>query len=235
MKQRLKNLVARIDVLSLRDRSMIFATAVAAIVFLLYLAMLNPLLAQRTALRSEIDQQRESINGIDRDIAQRMQAYALDPDAAARVRLAAHDVEATQLIQRLRAMQGGLVAPERIVPLLETILRANGRLQLLSLTTMPPAPVGSAAPGEQEKPPPQPGAAAPAAAPAAAADLLYRHGVELTVRGNYLDMINYMDALEKMPTQLFWGRAMLEVDEYPNARLTLTLYTLSLDSKWIRL
>ncbi|MDL2353629.1 MAG: hypothetical protein QFF03_00065, partial [Pseudomonadota bacterium] len=66
-------------------------------------------------------------------------------------------------------------------------------------------------------------------------DLLYRHGVELTVRGNYLDMVNYMDALEAMPTQLFWGRAELHVDEYPNARLALTLYTLSLDKKWMKL
>ncbi len=38
-----------------------------------------------------------------------------------------------------------------------------------------------------------------------------------------------------MPTQLFWGKAKLEVEEYPNARLTLTLYTLSLDQKWMTL
>jgi MSHA biogenesis protein MshJ len=48
-------------------------------------------------------------------------------------------------------------------------------------------------------------------------------------------MVNYMDALESMPTQLFWGRAQLEVDEYPTARLTLTLYTLSLDKQWMKL
>jgi MSHA biogenesis protein MshJ len=216
---------------------MIFAAAAAAIVFLLYVAMLNPLLAKRTALRNEIGQQRDNISAIDLEIAQRMQAYAQDPDAAARVRLAALDVEAVQLTQRLRDMQGGLVAPEHIVPLLESILRANGRLQLVSLNTLAPAPVGAAgpgaaAPGTQAKPPAEP---APAAPGAATPDLLYRHGVELTVRGNYLDMVNYLDALEKMPTQLFWGRAVLEVDEYPNAYLTLTLYTLSLERKWIRL
>jgi MSHA biogenesis protein MshJ len=78
-------------------------------------------------------------------------------------------------------------------------------------------------------------APAPAAVAAAAPPLLYRHGVEVTVRGNYLDMVNYMDALESMPTQLFWGRAQLEVEEYPSSRLTLTLYTLSLDQKWMKL
>jgi MSHA biogenesis protein MshJ len=38
-----------------------------------------------------------------------------------------------------------------------------------------------------------------------------------------------------MPTQLFWGRAELAVEQYPHSRLTLTLYTLSLDRKWIKL
>jgi MSHA biogenesis protein MshJ len=55
------------------------------------------------------------------------------------------------------------------------------------------------------------------------------------VRGNYLDMLNYMAALEAMPTQLFWGKAELQVEEYPGARLTLTLYTLSLDAQWMKL
>jgi MSHA biogenesis protein MshJ len=55
------------------------------------------------------------------------------------------------------------------------------------------------------------------------------------VRGNYLDMIDYMNALETLPTQLFWGGAQLVVEEYPTSRLTLTLYTLSLDPKWLKL
>jgi MSHA biogenesis protein MshJ len=38
-----------------------------------------------------------------------------------------------------------------------------------------------------------------------------------------------------MPTQLFWGRAQLDVEDYPVSRLTLTLYTLSLDAKWMTL
>jgi len=74
------------------------------------------------------------------------------------------------------------------------------------------------------------GTAAPAQAP-----LLYRHGVQLVVEGGYQDMIDYLQALEHMPTRLFWGGASLDAQKYPKARLTLTLYTLSLDQKWIAL
>jgi MSHA biogenesis protein MshJ len=166
-------------------------------------------------------------------------------------------------------MQKGLVAPERMAPLIDTILRANGRLQLVSMRTLPVSSLNDP-PAEarlEEKPDPKsdPAAAklaavkaalastAPAPAPATpataatqdrgvapalapkAGSLLYRHGVEISVRGNYLDMIDYMTALESLPTQLFWGGARFEVEDYPTSRLTLTLYTLSLDSKWLKL
>ena len=68
-----------------------------------------------------------------------------------------------------------------------------------------------------------------------APELLYRHGVEIVLQGSYLDMVSYMAALEALPVQLFWGKASLDAQQYPNSRLTLTLYTLSLDQKWMKL
>lgn len=232
MKQLYLKLSIRIDALTLRERGMLFAAAAASIVFVVYYLLLNPLFARQAVLRAQISQQQNNIAGIDADITQKLQAFAEDPDAASRKRLAAARAESEAMGGSLRAMQKGLVAPERIVPLLELILKSNGRLRLLSMKTLPVSSLSDGSLNPSAK-----AAAAPADATAAArpADLLYRHGVELAVRGNYLDMVNYMSALEAMPTQLFWGKAQLEVEEYPNARLTLTLYTLSLDRKWIKL
>jgi MSHA biogenesis protein MshJ len=116
-----------------------------------------------------------------------------------------------------------------VAPLLESILRANGRLKMVSLRTLPVeslSSLGAKKEGAAEDPP---------AKPAPKRELLFRHGVEVTVRGSYLDMVDYRSALEGLPTQLFWGKAQLEVEEYPSVRLTLTLYTLSLDEKWMKL
>ena len=55
------------------------------------------------------------------------------------------------------------------------------------------------------------------------------------MRGNYHDMVDYMSTLDAMPTRMFWGRAQLDVETYPTARLTLTLHTLSLDRQWMKL
>jgi MSHA biogenesis protein MshJ len=240
MNQRWAKVADKINALTVRERVMVFAASAAAIVFVAHSLVLGPMLRKHAALRSQISQQQNNLAGIDGEITQKVQAWQLDPDAGARERLAAVKAEAAQLAESLRAMQKGLVPPERMAPLLDTILRANGRLQLVSMKTLPVGSVNemastgsapTAAPAASEARP-APDAAKPSTP---AADMLYRHGVEITVRGNYLDLVDYMGALESMPTQLFWGKALLEVEEYPNSRLTLTLYTLSLDQKWMKL
>jgi MSHA biogenesis protein MshJ len=253
MKRRWTGFAAKIDALTLRERVLLFAALTAGIVFVAHAAALGPMLRKQAALRAQISQQQNNLAGIDGEIMQKVQAYQVDPDAATRERLAAAKAEADGLSDSLRAMQKGLVAPERMGALLENLLRANGHLQLVSMKTLPVGSLNQPAAGEAKAEPQAKEAkmlavaltapaaagavqqAAPPAAPAQRVDMLYRHGVQVAVRGNYLDIVNYMGALEAMPTQLFWSRAQLDVEEYPSSRLTLTLYTLSLDPKWMKL
>jgi MSHA biogenesis protein MshJ len=231
MKEQLQRLAARIDALSLRERVMLFAATAALYVFLMHFLGLGPMYAKQDLLRTQIVQQQNNLEGIDSEISEKVRAAQVDPDAPARARIAAVRAQTEALAVSLRAMQNGLVPPERMAPLVEAILRANGRLQLASMRTLPVEPVTGPG-GPVAAGPAVDTAAAAAAKPAA---LLYRHGVEVTLRGNYLDMIGYMAALESMPTQLFWGGARLETETWPTSRLTLTLYTLSLDAKWMKL
>ena len=256
MKKAWQNMSFRIDALSLRERTLAFAAATALLVFLFYTLVLNPLYAKQAAILARIDQQNNQLSGIDVEITRKLQAYAIDPDAANRQKLQKIRLDMAQMSATLRTMQKGLVAPDRIVFLLGNILQRHGKLQLISLSTLPAAatsdgsltaPAGSqTARAGRDRPAAQApgafagavaaaGAALPGAAPARAPELLFRHDVQIVVQGNYADMLAYMTALEAMPGQLFWGRARLNVDAYPVASLTLTVYTLSLDEKWIKL
>ncbi len=216
MKQRLTVLMQRIDALSLRERGMLFLGAAALIVFLGSYLFFNPMFARQAALRAQIGQQQNLIAGIDAEITQKVIAHAVDPDAALAERVAAVKAESARMAASLRGMHASLVTPQQMAPLLESLLKVNGRLRLESLTTL-----------ADEAP--------KAADPKAPPPLFYRHGVQLTVSGSYLDMVAYMEALEAMPTQLFWGGARLDAHAYPAARLRLTLYTLSLDPAWMSL
>jgi MSHA biogenesis protein MshJ len=253
-------LSSRLDAMTLRERAMVFLAVLASILFLLYTFAIEPMLARQKMLQSQIKQQQNQIAGIDGEITFKVQSYAADPNAPLREHLQSLQQQIDQSSAGLMAMQKGLVAPDKIAPLLEHLLRGNGKLRLMSMKTLPVTGMNEAtqlapkttadAAGEGVKLP-APGLAAltgalapattgaPAAAPAAAApkprELLYRHGVEIVLQGSYTDMVSYMDALEALPVQLFWGKAALDAQQYPNSRLTLTLYTLSLDSKWMKL
>ena len=240
IKQRVLQLAARMDALSLRERGMVFGATVAVLAFAGHTFVLAPQDAKQAALRTQIDQQHAAIAAIDGEITARVEGSRIDPDAQSRARLNTMQQEMGQLGSQLLALEHGLVPPERMGPLVEGILRANGRLKLVSMRTLPAEPL--AAPGATPAAtplaaPPAPSAVPAGAVPQAGGDvpLLYRHGVEVTVRGNYLDMVDYMSALDAMPTRMFWGRARLDVETYPSARLTLTLHTLSLDRQWMKL
>jgi MSHA biogenesis protein MshJ len=228
-------LSTRLDAMTLRERAMVFTAVVAGILFLIYTVSAEPLLKKQSALQLQIKQQQNQITGIDQEIVAKAQGFKVDPDAATREQLNAvrRDIDATS--NSLMAVQKGLVAPDKIAPLLEHLLRGNGRLKLISLKTLPVTGLNEAAkPAAAQTPVPAPTPAGQPA-PAKPRELLYRHGVEIVVQGSYLDMVNYMAALESLPVQLFWGKANLDAQQYPNSRLTLTLYTLSLDQKWMKL
>jgi MSHA biogenesis protein MshJ len=251
MKQRWKQWSARFDALSMRERLMVGGAVLAAIVYLMNTLVIEPALAREKALKNMVVQQRTAISTMNLEVVQRELAAQTDPDKDARQRLAQLTQENQRMRDALRTMQKGLVAPERMTVLLQQLL-GNSRLKLVSLKTLPargmsdgkfaepepvaaPAPAPAALPGLSLAPPPGP-AAADAAKPVVKQDeLLYRHGVQIVVEGSYLDMVAYMQALEAMPEQLFWGKATLNAQQYPKATLSLTLYTLSLDQKWIAL
>lgn len=268
MKQLWIRLSTRVDALSLRERMMIFAAAIAALVFGSYALVFDPMTAEKELLASTIAKQQSDIGQIEQQISLLAKASGADPDAPNRARLAALRGEALQLSAELRSMQESLVQPERIAPLLETMLRSNGKLRLVALQTLPVTGLSEALPAEggtagarTDAPPVPTGVdagvraliaeakvsqGAPPVAPAGRVatvqaaepkqpELVYRHGVEITLQGRYVDMVEYMAQLERMPVRLIWGRARLDARSYPDVRLTLTLFTLSLEKEWMKL
>lgn len=221
MKERWEQLVAKIDGMSLRERALIFAAVAFALVALIDSFFLNPLLQQQKRLSTQVVQQQEKMKEIQGQLAALLQARQADKDAPQRERIRQLREQIAQGDSFLKETQDKLVPPERMAHLLEQVLVKNGRLQLVALETLPVSNFI-----EQPDKDTQPAAAT--------GKQIYKHGVKLTVRGSYADLTQYLQMLEKLPTQMFWGMANLNVVKYPEAELTLTLYTLSLDKTWLQ-
>lgn len=62
---------------------------------------------------------------------------------------------------------------------------------------------------------------------------LYRHGIKLTLTGRYSALQAYLADLEQLQWKFFWQEFDLKVTEYPNNELSVTLYSLSTERKFI--
>lgn len=237
MKAHWQKLALRIDAMSLRERAMIFAMSAVILVALVNATLLEPQYAKQKQLSQKRKQEQEQIAVIQSEIQQKRNAQQVDPDIANRNRLALLKQQSDQMHMQLLAMQKGLVSPDRMAVLLEDILKRNGKLKLISLKTLPASNLTDAPALDPKNPVEKTAVAAPkdSAQSKPVIDAVYKHGVEIVMQGGYLDIMNYMTELEAMPWQLFWGKATLNVEAYPKATLTLTLFTLSLDKKWLNL
>lgn len=218
MKATLLRARERFDALSLRERLMVFVACLAVGWFVIASLLVRPLVERNAATRERIVQQEKLLAATEEAIAALARART-DPDAALRAR---RD-ELTRAIEaidtELDAAARGLVPAERMPALVERIVARDRRLQVVSVRTLAPAPLVERG---QEKP-----------APAADAGGIWRHGIEITVAGSYADLTDYVAALERLPTRMYWGRAVMQAD-YPRVTLSLTLYTLSLERAWLR-
>lgn len=64
---------------------------------------------------------------------------------------------------------------------------------------------------------------------------LFKHGIEVKVRGSYTQLVDYVRALESLDWHMGWAELTLESKNYPESELTIIVYTLSLESAWIKI
>lgn len=210
---------SKVDELSLRERALVFAAAAFLLVSLANLLFLDPLWAKQKRLSAQIVQQNEKMKEVRAHIEALSQAQRDEALSPLRQRIAQLRQQLAAGDAYVRGRSDRLVPAQKMAGMLEQMLNQSGHLQLVRLQTLPVASLVEQ--GDSGK------------AAALAGKQVFKHGVRLTVRGSYPDMLEYLQALESLPAEMFWGSAKLEVAHYPEAELTLTLYTLSLDKTWL--
>jgi MSHA biogenesis protein MshJ len=204
-------LCARVNRASLRERALLFVAAVLVLATLWQQALMGPLEAHRARLEAALLQAQKhpgetNADGVaDEYVSLRTRELALEHA------IAAADGD-------LQEAQRGMVSPQQMVAVLTEVLRGQGRLQLVLLKNLPVQSLEAAA--------------APDAKTARAALGPYLHPVELVVRGEYLDVLSYLQALEAAPWAFQWRRFEFTTDE-TGAAYRIEFLTLSMDPTWI--
>lgn len=222
MQEQIDKIVAKVDGFSVRERVLVFAAAAFLLVTLIDSLFLTPLLDKQKNISAQVIQQQEKMKDIQSQIAALLQAKQADANSPQRERMRVLQQQLAAGDAYLKDRRDKLVPPEKMAQLLEQVLNKNDRLKLVSLNTLPVSLLI------------EPSADAPAAQVNGSEKQIYKHGVKITVRGSYADLLQYLSALERLPTQMFWGAAKMDVVQHPTAELTLTIYTLSLDKTWLQ-
>ena len=229
MKQLWLKYAAKIDALALRERLIVFVALVAVVVYGMFALSVDLSQWHQKNLRAQIAKQRSEIAEL-QSRTEALQRKQVDPDAANRTRVDDLSRQVSEIENTLKDLQKNLVPAQRMNALLQEMLMADARPHLLSLRSLPvalllvrpgnPAAAGAAAP--EQAPRPDTGEAN-----------VYKHGVEMTLRGSYADLHDYLARLEQSPWRMFWWRARLSAEAHPRLTLTVTIYTLSLDKGWL--
>ncbi|MDO8988721.1 MAG: type II secretion system protein GspM [Sideroxyarcus sp.] len=222
IKEQIDKIVAKVDGFSLRERVLVFAAAAFLVVSLINYAFLEPLLVRQKALSAQVVQQQEKMKEVQSQLAALLQAQQADANSPQRDRIRALRQQIAEGDNYLKGRRDKLVPPEKMAQLLEQVLNKNAGLRLVALETLPVSLLI------------EPSVDAEAVQLTGPESQIYKHGVKITVRGSYAELTQYLAALEKMPTQMFWGVAKMDVVQHPTVELSLTLYTLSLDKTWLQ-
>lgn len=208
MNARLTRYLERIDAASLRERVLMFLALAMLLVLIVNSALIEPLRDRQRRLSTETNQRQGELSTIQNELRRLAAVESADPNADLNRRAVALRAELAALEARVVAEQKRFTAPERVREVLDEMLQRNKRLGLVELKTLPVTVID-------------------------AGKRVFRHGVELTVTGTYIELFDYLSALERLPTQIYWGRAELEVVGHPKAKLRMVVYTVSLDRAWL--
>ena len=256
MKKIWLSFLRKIDILSMRERAILFVLCSVGVLMIGFTFLIEPQLKLQKTLKTQQQTHQMQMGVLQVELAQLSGAMRGDPDAEIKARLNEAKARLLLMDSDLSNLQKNLVAPDKMDTLLQNILKRNKRLQLISLKSFPVVnlfDVAKASDGAAN-------ASASASATEAATNTvstanqglpsssgskiatlntdelsIYKHEVELVLEGNYLDMLAYIKELEAMPEQVYWSRGSLNVLEYPKASLSLQIFTLSLEKKWLNL
>ena len=234
MKARWKKLSARFMAMPQRERYLLPGALCFAILMLGHLLLIEPARKKQRLLQAQYSQQSNELLVAQTQLKV-LHTKLANPDVELHNQLAQLRTQTRTADDQFKQLQSSLVPAHEMSQWLAGLLQAQRGLQLSGLRSLPvasvadlvaaqAAPVASAAsrPAESNNPNNK----------ATRDTWLYRHGVEVTLRGNYTDLHAYLKTLEQLPRRVYWGELKINAQDSPAVVMTLTVYTISLEKTW---
>ena len=227
MKQIGLKLAAKFAALSGREKISVFAALLVLAVYIVFALAIDPAQRRARVLQKQIVNQKaelESLRTLGRPVPKKPDVSLPQNSKNEELQRSIDEMDA-----KLKDMERDLVSADRMRAVLQEMLTRDPGLQLVTLRTLPVVSLIA----KSDEPAGRSGASE-GAPPARTAANVYRHGVEITVRGKYANLHEYLARLERAPWRMIWSRAQLTAGDDAELTMTITIHTLSLDRGWLQ-
>lgn len=206
----LNNLLHKFEILNPREKWLM----ILAILVVLWAGwdsfFYSPLQKQQTQLQEQLTNSETELTA-QQQLATQLEAQLLNnPYQTQQKQRNLLKAQYQQLQSKMLQLNQKFVPPELMSRVLNDLLKQNKQLNLIKLDTLPVATLLET--------PQHP---------------IYKHGLVLQFSGNYLATLKYLKTLEAMPWNFIWDSIEYQVKNYPQAEITLRVYTLSLEKDWL--
>lgn len=209
-----------LDTRSPRERAMLFSAILAVGLFFSYVLYFSPQKINRAGIEAQITELNATVTSLHSQAEAIKAQQNADPDREQRARQEQLQTELERLDRRLKALTVDLISPRDMAKVLRDLLIRQEGMKLVHLENLPAEDLFPATEDKNK-------------ADGAKGTHLYRHPIRIVFSGTYLQVLEYLRSLEKLPRKLFWDDLEIVVDDHPRAEISLTVHTFSLRKGWI--
>lgn len=188
-----------------------------------------------TADIARIDAQ---INNVQRQVAAQQSTYTSmlaqsqeDPSRFANERLQAISLELVALDNEVSNLAGDLVTPGEMTQILTSVLSRFSGLELIRFRYQEASPLRTGVASTEATA--NSAGASSGISNGNVAGQVFEHGLVLEFQGSFMDTLKYLRFLENVTGSFFWDSISFSRVEWPSARVTLEIHTLSTEEGFI--
>lgn len=201
-------------VLSDREKTLVLVAGAIVLIALLFTLLIEPISVSLNKAKTELASVNAEVASLEMQTELYKTALQNDPNAPVKEQLAHLERTMVSLDAEFSAQLADLILPQEMPILIEDVFSQAKGLKLIEMASVTPMNIFADRPDMADIP-------------------LYQHGVSLTFEGRFFAVRNFMDSLEQLNSKVYWRSMAYQVTDYPQAEVTLEVYTLSTEKAFI--
>lgn len=211
------NACAAFDKLAFREQKLIFILVPLTLIIVMILMLIEPQMKEVQAKDKQVSDLENQLVMADVSITELLNEASKDPNENIKRQINSITQKLAAIDESFAEQLDQLVLPKAMPALLQEVFNKAEGLKVISVKSVAPEELFADIQSEAQK----------------NQDKIYRHGIELVFDGDYFATRDFLLEAESLGWKIYWKSLNYQVSEYPTAKTTLSLFTLSTSEAFI--